>query len=91
MHYFRKVVPDDTRDPVGKREVRISLKTKDPREAAARHPEVVTRVAADWAAPREGPKPLTPRQASALAGLWYRWFVPIFEDEPGPDPGGWLM
>ena len=90
-YYFRKVVPDDLRRLVGKRELRISLKTKNPREAAARHPEVAAKVAAEWTALREGPKPLTLKEASALAGLWYRWFVPIFEDDPGTDPDGWLM
>jgi integrase len=91
VYYFRKVVPDDMREIVGKREVRISLKTKNPREAAVRHPEVATKVSSDWAVLRDGPKPLTLKEASALAGLWYRWFVPIFEDDPGTDPDGWLM
>jgi integrase len=91
VYYFRKVVPDDMRGLVGKREVRRSLGTKNPREAAARHPEVATKVAAEWTALRDGPKPLTLKGASALAGLWYRWFVPIFEDDPGTDPDGWLM
>jgi hypothetical protein len=76
-YYFRKVVPDDLHELVGKREVRISLKTKNPREAAAPHPEVAAKVTAEWAALRQGPKPLTFKDASGLAGMWYRWFVPI--------------
>ena len=79
------------RELVGKREVRVSLGTKSPREAAARHPEVAAKVAAEWVALREGPKPLTLKEASALAGLWYRWFIPMYEDDPGTDPDGWLM
>lgn len=33
-------------------------------------------------------RPLSHREAHALAGEWYMWFVPQFEDEPG-DPEGW--
>jgi integrase len=91
VYYFRKVVPDDMRELVGRREVRRSLGTKNPREAAAKHSEVAAKVAAEWQALREGPKPLTLKQGSALAGLWYQWFIPIFEDDPGDDPDGWRM
>ena len=68
VYYFRKVVPDDMRELVGKREVRVSLKTKNPREAAACHPEVATKVAAEWAALREGPKPLTVKAGVRTGG-----------------------
>jgi hypothetical protein len=47
VYYFRRVVPDDLREFVGKREVRISLNTNNPREAATRHPEVAAKVAAE--------------------------------------------
>jgi integrase len=33
-------------------------------------------------------RPLTSREALALAGEWYLWFVQRYEDEPG-DPVGW--
>lgn len=91
VYYYRRVVPEDMRTLVGKREVRLSLGTKDPREAASRHPLVAAKVAAHWAALQEGPKPLTLKEASALAGLWYRWFVPIFEEDPGDNPAAWIM
>ena len=90
VYYFRRVVPEDLRGVVGKREVRISLKTKNPREAALGHVEVAARVAAEWTELRDGPKPLTHERATALSGLWYRWFVATFEDDPGNDPDGWL-
>jgi integrase len=90
VYYFRKVVPDDMRALVGKREVRVSLKTKNPREAAARHPEVATKVAAQWEVLRGGPEPFNLREASALAGLWYRWFVPKYEEDPGTVSAAWM-
>jgi hypothetical protein len=90
VYYFRRVVPEALRAAVGKVEERVSLRTKDPREAAARHPEVAARVAAEWNALRDGPKPLTHEQASALAGLWYRWFVAKHEADPGTDPNAWM-
>ena len=91
VYYYRRVVPEALRPALGKVEVRISLKTKDPREASARHPEVAARVAARWQALMEGPKPLNHRQAAALAGLWYQWFIAQHEDEPGKSPDGWTM
>jgi integrase len=90
VYYYRRVVPEALRALVGKREVRVSLKTKDPREAASRHPAVAAKVTAQWDALRREPEPLTLKEASALAGLWYRWFTAIFEDDPGTDPDGWM-
>jgi hypothetical protein len=52
---------------------------------------MAAKVAAEWEALRRGPEPLTPRQAFALAGLWYRWFTSIFEADPGEDPDGCFM
>ncbi|HEY1864891.1 MAG TPA: DUF6538 domain-containing protein, partial [Roseiarcus sp.] len=48
MYWFRKVVPAALRPLVGKTEVRRSLRTKDPRAAALRHPKVAAEVAAEW-------------------------------------------
>ena len=91
VYYYRRVVPESLRVAVGKVEERVSLRTKDPREASGRHPEVAARVAAHWQALREGPKPLSRGQAAALAGLWYQWFIPIFEEDPGEDPDAWAL
>jgi hypothetical protein len=55
VYWFRKVVPQAMRATVGKTEVRRSLRTKDPRQAALRHPVVAARVAAEWEALRRGP------------------------------------
>jgi integrase len=91
VYYFRKVVPEAMRELVGKVEVRQTLGTKTPRDAALRHAEVAAKVASEWEALRRGPEPLTRKQATALSGLWYRWFVPMFEEDPGEDPDGWIM
>jgi hypothetical protein len=91
IYYYRKVVPKAMRKLVGLVEVRQTLGTKDPREAALRHTQVAATVAAEWEALRRGPKPLTAREASALAGLWYKWLIPIFEKDVGEDPEGWMM
>ena len=75
---------------MGKTEVRRSLHTKDPREAALRHTEVAAKIAAEWEALRSGPKPLTRRDAAALAGQWYRWFTAQHEAD-AEDPDAWAM
>jgi len=54
-YYYRKLVPEAMRKLVGKVEVRQSLGTKTPREAALRHAEVAAKVAAEWEALRRGP------------------------------------
>jgi hypothetical protein len=91
VYYFRKVVPEAMRALVGKVEVRQTLGTKAPREAALRHAELAAKVASEWEALRRGPEPLTPKQAAALAGLWYRWFTGEREEAAGDDPDGWTM
>ena len=91
VYWFRKAVPEAMRQLVGRVEVRRSLRTKDPREAALGFTEMAAKVAVEWEALRRGPEPLTPKQATALAGLWYRWFVADREEDPGEDPDGWTM
>jgi integrase len=55
VYWFRKVVPEALRGLVGKVEIRRSLRTKDPREAALRHVEVAAKIATEWEALRRGP------------------------------------
>jgi hypothetical protein len=55
VYWFRKVVPGAMRGLVGKVEVRRTLHTKDPREAALRHVDVAAKIAAEWEALRRGP------------------------------------
>jgi hypothetical protein len=48
VYYYRKVVPEAMRQLVGLVEVRKTLGTKDPRQAALRFTEVAAQVAAEW-------------------------------------------
>jgi integrase len=55
VYYFRRIVPEAMRPLVGKAEVHISLRTKDPREAARRWSDVAGKVDAEWEALRDQP------------------------------------
>jgi hypothetical protein len=55
VYYYRKVVPEAMRQLVGLVEVRKTLGTKDPRQAALRFTEVAAQVSAEWEALRRGP------------------------------------
>jgi integrase len=55
VYYYRKVVPEAMRQLVGLVEVRRTLGTKDPRQAALRFTEVAATMAAEWEALRRGP------------------------------------
>jgi integrase len=57
VYYFRRIIPDELRQLVGKTEERRSLRTKDPKEAARRFGEVAAKVAAEWEELRRGPSP----------------------------------
>ena len=49
------MVPNKLRAIIGKTEVRRTLRTKDPREAARRFHQVAAKVAAEWEELRRGP------------------------------------
>jgi len=87
-YYYRRVVPAHLREALGRTEFRISLKTKDLREAKRRYPEKAAEVDAALARAGGGPVNLTNREVYALAGVWYRRMVDKHEAEPG-DPLGW--
>jgi hypothetical protein len=55
VYYYRKVVPETMRQLVGLVEVRRTLGTKDPRQAALRFTEVAAQVAEEWDRLRRGP------------------------------------
>src|SRR5438876_850148 len=67
IYQLRKVVPEDLRKLVGKREEKVSLQTRDPAEAKRRHAEALAEIEARWANLRAGPKSLTEREAHQLA------------------------
>jgi hypothetical protein len=55
VYYYRKVVPEAMRQLVGLVEVRRTLHTKDPGQAAVRFVEVAAKVSAEWEVLRRGP------------------------------------
>jgi hypothetical protein len=74
---FRRVVPKDLKEVIGKWEVSISLRTKDPEEAAFRNAQVAMKVDAEWEALRE---------AHAITG-GERWDVDALPALPPLPPG----
>ncbi len=66
------------------REVKFSLRTRNPAVAKSRHGIALAQLETRWGAIRSGPRPLTHRQIIALSGEVYRLFVERFEEKPGP-------
>ena len=56
IYWLRKVVPDELRATVGKRELKFSLKTKDAAEAKQRHAAELAKIEAQLANLRQPPK-----------------------------------
>jgi integrase len=63
--------------------VKVSLDTRDPREAKQRFAPAYVAVQAFWSALKEGPKPLSQKQSLAIAGEIRAAFVAAFDDDPG--------
>jgi integrase len=96
--FARKGIPEDVRDPYARlfgvrREALLRL-PKDTRHHEAKTrcaewiAEVETRIATLRAERSGEGQPLTTRNAVALAGQWYTWFVGQHENEPG-SPKQW--
>lgn len=83
VYLVRKVVPPALRAAVGKTELKESLGTKDPRIARQLAPAVVQRFEAIIANARQGARPLTDREISALCGEWYRDTTAAYGDNVG--------
>jgi integrase len=94
----RKVIPKDVRQEYAslygmgwEEKLNIPASTP-PHEAKAQHgewlAEIETRIAALRAAKKGAKQPLTRRNAHALAGEWYRWFVAQHEGDLRP-PSHW--
>ena len=90
--YARKRIPDDVREEYahlyGKSaEERISIKPTDAssarREAQEWGAEIDTRFGNIRAARMGDGLALSRKQALALAGAWYNWFVARYEEVPG--------
>ncbi|WP_408891896.1 DUF6538 domain-containing protein [Neoroseomonas oryzicola] len=76
VYRARKVVPEDLRAVIGKRELIASLRTKDPAEAKARHAAAMATLEARLTAARAEVAGtftrLTARQIAEIAGEVYR-------------------
>ncbi|MCE1237849.1 MAG: tyrosine-type recombinase/integrase [Hyphomicrobiales bacterium] len=64
--------------------LKLSLRTRDPAEARKRHAAVLGHLEQFWLGLRQGPRRLTRKEITALAGLFYRDLVDDLSDEPGP-------
>lgn len=80
---YRKRVPDDLRSIVGKREIKISLRTRDPVEAKIAFARIAAEIEARWAQLRRGVIAVSQKQAVAMAGEIYRELVAAHEENPG--------
>jgi integrase len=95
--YARKRIPEDVREEYARlygmsAEERLSIKPTDAsgarREAQEWGAEIDTRFGNIRAARTDNGQPLSRKQALALAGEWYKWFVARYEEAPG-DPRQW--
>lgn len=100
MFWFRKAVPVALRLPVGvvlgrpgkpAWELKWTLGTHSIREAKELMPAALARADAILDAARHGARPLTDREAHALAGLWYQRRLREWEANPAAADGwdGW--
>lgn len=66
-YWFRKRVPDDLRDLIGKREEHFSLGTRDPTEAKRLHAEKLAELEERWSNLRRGQRALSPDDIARAA------------------------
>lgn len=88
VYYFRQRVPADLLQVVGRKEVMISLRTKDPAAAKERHAAEERKISQRWKALRAAETPLTHPQIVALSGKFYQEWSGSVEAEPG-EPAVW--
>ncbi|POR45065.1 DUF6538 domain-containing protein [Bosea psychrotolerans] len=88
VYWFRKAVPKDLREALGKTEFIQSLRTKDVAEARKAHAELAAVIEARWGSLRGGTQRLTTEQIAALAGEVYQDAIAAYGADPG-EPEGW--
>lgn len=100
--YYRRTIPADVQRilaklpnhprPRGwyKTHILITTGTADKSLAKTRQPDIAADVERQFKALREGPKPLTAKQVSALSGIVYRAFAEGLEDNPVLTSQQWL-
>jgi len=82
IYWYRKRVPDALRSLVGKREEKVTLKTRDPAEAKIAHAKVASEIEQRWRRLAAGAQSLSQKTAEAIAGEIYRSMVAEHEDNP---------
>ena len=85
IYWFRRRVPADLVGIVGKREEKVSLRTRDPAEAKAVYVRVAAEVEQRWSNLRRGVRRISHKESIAIAGEFYRKLVSENENDPG-DP-----
>lgn len=93
-YYLRKRVPKDLQALVGKKLVKLSLGTRDPAKARARHAQENVKLEKKWAVlragpqagsqtgPQAGPRRLTEREAHDLVRYIYDFWIETHRDNP---------
>ena len=76
VYRLRKRVPADLVGVIGRREITLSLQTKDPAQARIRYAQELAKLEQRWAGLRAGPRSLTEVEAHALAvGVHEDWLA----------------
>ncbi|MCB8819281.1 DUF6538 domain-containing protein [Microvirga rosea] len=82
IYWLRRGVPDDLRAIIGKREIKLSLKTKDPEKAKQEHLKALTELEEQWKNLRAGSKSLSEREAHELAWAVHDTWLTAYRDNP---------
>jgi len=83
VYQFRRRVPADLVDVIGKKEIKRSLGTKDSSEAKRRFSDMWQQYEVEWTLTRRKPEPIPSKTIMALAGEAYRQLVEAVDEEPG--------
>lgn len=83
IYWLRRRVPADLVGLVGRREEKLSLRTRDPAEAKSAYVKAAAELEARWAGLRQGTKRISHKEATAIAGEFYRRLVSSHENDPG--------
>ena len=87
-YYLKQRVPVDLVHLVGRTQVKVSLRTKDPNEARRLHTAQAAAIQAHWDLLRKGPATLDDRQVDAVAGEVYR---ALLAKAPGGHRNAWVQ
>lgn len=83
IYWLRRRVPSDLVSVVGRREEKLSLRTRDPGEAKTAYLKAAAEIEGRWANLRKGYKRVSHKEAVAIAGEFYRELVGAHENDPG--------